>query len=273
MPRPRRLAAAAGALALALGGCSSAVPARPTQAVVSEALAAAPASAPAASAPASAAVAAAATGLLVGGTDAPAGWTIVPLSDVDGGKALVESARPTSGAGVVAFRGRGAVPVVVAVPLPGTPAQADTLGVETFVRSRASALVVAGSPTAASEADGAFKAVTTTFADHGLVAVVVEGYGDATAAMPEVVLRGPGDVPTDVELSLGVALQQAKVSVCVVLGESCEPPDSIVADAEPGAEPSGERIVRVQFAGRLAADAPRRAVVAGLVGQALADLG
>lgn len=257
-------------LSLALAACSAAPAPRPTAALVAEVLAAAPASDPVPDAAASARLADATVRLIAGELTAPDGWLLVPLSDVTEGRALVERARPTTAAGVVAVRGRAGKAVALAVPVVGGEADADALGVELFTRSSAIALVVAGSPTGASASGSAFGAVTSALGERGLLLAVVEGYApDAAADSPEVVLRGATGTPSDEELRLGTVLQQAGVVTCVLVGEECHDP---AVALEQGEAVAGGAVVRLQVAGRLRTDPSRRAAVLAGLAHALGDL-
>ena len=260
----------AAALGLGLGGCAQATAPRPTLDVVTDALAAAPAVDGTPSADASRALADAVVELIAGRTPAPDGWSLVPLSDVTGGRALVEQVRPTSAAGVVAVRGQGAKPVALAVPVPGGAAPAEQVAVALFTRSSALALVVAGSPTAAASVDSAFRVVSDALGARGVVLVVVEGEAsDASAEGPEVVLRGATEEPSDEELRLGTVLQAAGVQACVLVGEECVDPGLALEQVEVTA---GATVVRVQLSGRLATNAARRDLVVTEIARALDDL-
>lgn len=265
-PRFAGLALAAG-LALSLAACASAPTPRPVWSVVSETVASASGAAAAGSGPA---LADAVARLLAGEKSVPEGWQLVPLSDVADGQALAESRRPPSDAGVVAVRGRGAKPVGIAVPLTGGAGPNEKLGTDLFVRSHAAVLVVAGSPTGAAASDAPFRAVTGALADRGLVLVVVEGFtADADPASPEVVLQGATDVPSDEELLVGTLLQQAEVDSCVRVAEECIDPNVAL---EQGQDAEAGPVVRVQLAGRLAADTARRETVLGEVAKALDEV-
>lgn len=264
-PRAPAVAVCA-ALALTLVSCAGAPSPRPTSAVVADALGTASSSAVQHQAQE---VAAAAVRLVAGERAAPPGWVLQPLSDVAEGVALVEQARPSTGAGVVAVRGRGAKGVVLAVPVPGGAAPAEGVGVDLFVRSRAIALVVAGTPTAAAASGSTFEAVTAALTDRGLLLAVVEGFApDADGVSPEVVLRGATERPSDEELRIGIVLAAAGVETCVLVAEECIDPNVALGEAEAPAGP----VVRLQLAGRLLTDAARRAAVVGEVAKALDDL-